>query len=114
MFKYKINQTTSINTNTSLEGETIENKIKRITQNNEPISDGAPIIYQERKAGVEPQYDIRTDRYEIALDAMSVVHKTKLSQREERQKQRDDKNNSLKVGEPESTQGTKPNENPAS
>ena len=107
MFKLNINnRTTTIKVNTSTEGETIENKIKRITTNNEPITDGAPLIYQERRSGIEAQYDIRTDRFDVALDAMTVVHKTKLSQREERQKQRD--------GEPKSTQGTKPNENSAS
>ena len=115
MFKLNINnRTTTIKVNTSTEGEMIENKIKRITTNNEPITDGAPLIYQERRSGIEAQYDIRTDRFDVALDAMTVVHKTKLSQREERQKQRDDNNESLKIGEPKSTQGTKPNENPAS
>ena len=33
--------------------------------------DGAPIIYTERKDGVLPAYDIRTDRWEIAQEAMA-------------------------------------------
>ena len=32
------------------EGESIETKVKRITENNEPITDGAPIIYTNREA----------------------------------------------------------------
>ena len=32
--------------------ETIEKKVKRIVENKEPISDGAPIIYTERNKGV--------------------------------------------------------------
>ena len=36
------------------EGEYIEEKVRRITENNEPIEDGAPIIYTERKDGVNP------------------------------------------------------------
>ena len=33
-------------------GESIENKVRRITENNEPITDGAPIIYTNRDDGV--------------------------------------------------------------
>ena len=35
--------------NNSLEGESIEAKVCRIVNNGEPISDGAPLIYTERK-----------------------------------------------------------------
>ena len=41
-------------------GESIETKVNRIVNNGEPITDGAPIIYTERKDGVLPEYDIRT------------------------------------------------------
>ena len=44
----------------TFEGETIETKVNRIVNNGEPIKDGAPIIYTERKDGVLPEYDIRT------------------------------------------------------
>ena len=43
------------------DGESIENKVCRITENNEPITDGAPIIYTNREDGVLPAYNIRTD-----------------------------------------------------
>ena len=59
------------------EGEYIEEKVRRITENGEPIEDGAPIIYTERKDGVNPAYNIRTDRWEIAQDAMEQVGKNK-------------------------------------
>lgn len=59
------------------EGEYIEEKVRRITENNEPIEDGAPIIYTERKDGVNPAYNIRTDRWEIAQDAMEQVGNNK-------------------------------------
>lgn len=64
-------------TNTPVEGECIEEKIRRVTQNGEPISDGAPIIFTEKKDGVLPQFDIRTDRWDIALMAMDAVNKAK-------------------------------------
>ena len=39
-------------------GETLIKKIQRILDENEPIADGAPIIYTEKKDGVLPQCDI--------------------------------------------------------
>ena len=56
-----------------LEGEPIEDKIRRILDENEPITDGAPIIYTERKDGVRPEFDIRADKWEIAIQAMDKV-----------------------------------------
>ena len=76
MRSFKITQKTSFNDNESYEGETIETKIMRIVENKEPIEDGAPLIYTERKDGVQPEYDVRTDKWEIALDAMDKVAKT--------------------------------------
>ena len=61
------------------EGESIETKIKRITKNNEPITDGAPIIYTNRNDGVLPAYNIRTDRWEIAQAAMDAVNQANLA-----------------------------------
>lgn len=60
-----------------VEGERIELKIDRMTQNNEPIGESAPLIYTARKDGVIAAYDIRTDKWEIALDAMEKVNKTR-------------------------------------
>ena len=52
------------------EGEDIEQKVRRLTEDKSPINDGAPLIYTERKDGVLPAYDIRADRFEIAQEAM--------------------------------------------
>ncbi len=60
-------------------GESIENKVRRITENNEPITDGAPIIYTNRDDGVLPAYNIRTDRWEIAQAAMEAVNQANLA-----------------------------------
>ena len=60
-------------------GESIENKVHRITENNEPITDGAPIIYTNRDDGVLPAYNIRTDRWEIAQQAMEAVNQANLA-----------------------------------
>ena len=66
--------------------ETIEEKVNKILTQNEPIADGAQLNYTERKDGVKPEYDIRTDRFEHAIDAMERVTKTHLAKREERLK----------------------------
>ena len=55
------------------EGESIETKCARVLQNNEPITDTAPIIYTAKEDGVLPAYNIRTDRFEIAMDAMNKM-----------------------------------------
>jgi len=55
------------------EGEPIEHKIERVVSNKEPITDGAPSIFTERKEGVVSAYNIRTDRWEVATEAMDKV-----------------------------------------
>lgn len=65
----------------TFEGETIETKVNRIVNNGEPIKDGAPIIYTERKDGVLPEYDIRTDRWDVAIEAMDKVNMDRMAKR---------------------------------
>lgn len=91
MYKKIKSTKTSLNVNEAYEGEPIEEKIKRILNNKEPISDGAPLIYTERKDGVLPAHDIRTDRFEVAIDAMDKVQKTHQAKREERHKPKEEK-----------------------
>ena len=67
--------------NNSFEGETIETKVRRITENKEPISDGAPVIYTDRKEGTKPEFNIRTDRFDVALDAMDYVNRSRTAKR---------------------------------
>ena len=52
--------------------------------NNEPITDTAPVVYTERKDGVLPEYDIRTDRFDVALEMTELMAKDNLAKREER------------------------------
>lgn len=65
----------------AIEGEALEDKVKRILQNDEPISDGAPEIFTERKEGVKPEYNPRTDRWDVALEAMDKVQGMKAAKR---------------------------------
>ena len=61
------------------EGELIEEKVARLTQEKSPINDGAPIIYTEKKDGVLPQYDVRTDKWDIAQSAMDLANASKIA-----------------------------------
>lgn len=97
MYKVPYYNPGSIVLNQSKEGETIEQKIERIVNNKEPIKDGAPIIWTPRKEGVRASTNIRTDRFEIAIEAADKIAKSYKAKREERAKAKD--------GEPEPIQG---------
>lgn len=86
MLQFKIKNQTKLKINESVEGETIEQKIERIISNNEPIKDGAPLIYTERKEGIRASTNIRTDRWEIAIDGTDKIARSYQARREERAK----------------------------
>lgn len=111
MYKYNKPTKSKLKINNGYEAETIEKKVYRITNNKEPISDSAPVIYTDRSEGVLPAYNIRTDRFEIAAEAMDKIDKTNKAKREERAKAREEakkkpENNENKNGGTEPIQAT--------
>ena len=113
MYKYRKANKSSLTSVECVEGEPIEWKIERIVSNKEPISDGAPEIFTERKEGVKSAYNIRTDRWEIATEAMSKVEGSIQAKRDAKaklQKKDDTKVIELKVEKKDSgaksTEGT--------
>lgn len=45
------------------------------------MEDGVfPTIYTEKKDGVQPEFDIRTDRFEVAIDAIDKINQSAASQ----------------------------------
>lgn len=86
-----------------VEGESIETKMERILDNKEPITDGAPIIHTERKDGVQPSYNIRTDRWEVAVEGMDAVYKSITAKRDAKAKA------DMKIVDDEPIQGTEIN-----
>lgn len=86
MFKRQQIQKSSIQTNKCYEGQSIEDRVELIVNNGESITDGAPTIYTARSEGVQPAYDVRTDRWDVAIDGMDYVSKSRVAQREERGK----------------------------
>lgn len=79
--KVIVNNTGGIRCNKSYEGKPLEWKIEDLMKDKKPIEAISPIIYTERKKGVEPQYNIRTDRWEIAQTAMDAVSRTEIAKR---------------------------------
>jgi len=74
----------------SYEGEPIEKKVQRLLKNKEVIKDSAPLIYSERKDGVLAGTNIRTDRFEVALDAKEQVVRAMQARREAKVVKMDD------------------------
>lgn len=45
------------------------------------MEDGVfPTIYTEKKDGVQPEFDIRTDRFEVAIDAIDKINQSAANQ----------------------------------
>ena len=72
---------TSIRAGVVTEGERLEEFIERAMSNKEPIEAISPIIYQARDQGVDPMYNIRTDRWDIALGYSGEMTKTNIAKR---------------------------------
>lgn len=68
--------------NLTYQAEPREVKLRKIINgeaNN--MEDGVfPTIYTEKKDGVQPEYDIRTDRFEVAIDAMDKINQSTATQ----------------------------------
>lgn len=66
------------------EGITIENMVARFMNNQTDIERTQPLLYTERKEGVKAGYDIRSDRFDIAIDAMDKSAKSMTAKREDK------------------------------
>lgn len=73
-------QTHGIIKNDSYEAEPMEVKLRKATEEKKPIEAVAPMIYTEKSKGVIPEYDIRTDRFEIAQAAMEKLNSVKFAE----------------------------------
>lgn len=103
MKKIKIICSGNISINKTYEAEPIEIEMMKVTEKKEPIVATAPIIYTDRKDGVLPEYDIRTDRFEIAYKAMGHVSKAEIAKRNKGETK---KVETKEDGKTESLQGT--------
>lgn len=63
------------------EGQSLEEFLRKAMKGNEPIQATAKVTYNDRKDGVLPQHDIRTDRFDLALQATDKLHATQAAAR---------------------------------
>jgi len=84
MYKKNLNIKTTLDTSDFLfTGESMEQYMNRVLVSGEPINAASPVIYTDRKSGVIPEYNIRTDRFDLALDAQSTIVKGQIAKRME-------------------------------
>lgn len=70
------------NPDLTYEAEPREVKLRKIISGEASnMEDGVfPTIYTEKRDGVRPEYDIRTDRFEVAIDAMDKINQSTAEQ----------------------------------
>lgn len=61
------------------EAESIEQMLRRLTANKQPIPDNVPELYTPKADGVLPNTDIRTDRFDIAAQAKDKWDKSEIA-----------------------------------
>ena len=68
--------------NLAYQAEPREVKLRKIINGeSNDMEDGVfPIIYTEKKDGVQPEFDIRTDRFEVAINAMDKINQSTANQ----------------------------------
>lgn len=68
--------------NLTYQAEPREVKLRKIISGEASnMEDGVfPTIYTEKKDGVQPEFDIRTDRFEVAINAIDKINQSAASQ----------------------------------
>ena len=68
--------------NLTYQAEPREVKLRKIINGeSNDMEDGVfPTIYTEKKDGVQPEFDIRTDRFEVAIDAIDKINQSTANQ----------------------------------
>lgn len=84
------------------EGITMETQVALFMNNQTDLERATPLIYTERKEGIVSAYNIKSDRFDIAIDAMEKSAKSLTAKRQDRHVE-------MKIvedGKPDSVQGT--------
>lgn len=68
--------------NLTYQAEPRDVKLRKIINGeSNDMEDGVfPTIYTEKKDGVQPEFDIRTDRFEVAIDAIDKINQSVANQ----------------------------------
>lgn len=84
----------------SYEGQSIEDRCKKLVETGEPIKDTSPLIYTPKDKGVMPQYDVRADKWDIAQEAMDRVNKERIAKGQQPPSEKAEKKDSAQGGAP--------------
>ena len=63
------------------ECESLEQQLRKMMKTGEKPVTTTAVTYNDRKDGVLPQHDIRTDRFEVAMLATDRIHASKAAER---------------------------------
>lgn len=90
------------------EGESLMNKLRKMTTEQDVPEEVLPIIYTDKANGVLPAYNIRTDRFEIGREAMEKIKSTEKKKRSEQKAVTVKKDESEKQENPEQSPEANP------
>lgn len=86
MYKQNKMEPSALRGLTPTKGETMEQKMVRILENKEPMNEqGVELIYPNT-TDVLPEFDIRTNKWEVAVDAMEKMEARKQLKKQEAEK----------------------------
>lgn len=106
MRKVRIPQRGTITGITTYEGESIEQQIARRMTGSDIEIGGKAMLYTERKDGVVPITNIRSDRFDMAQSALDSIERNRVARRDAMYKEQAEKRKESNNGKTESTQGT--------
>lgn len=80
-YKKRLTENTGIKVNNATTGMRLEDQVSQMIANKEPIKGDAPLLYTDRKEGVLPGTNIRTDKWEIAVTTMDKISRSSIAKR---------------------------------
>lgn len=110
MKRIKIKKTRLLKRNTSYEGISVEQMLRNLMKGEKVDTTGSDLNYTDKKDGVRPEFNIRTDRFEIAQESMETATKAyittrdNLPKKEKREQEKSSDAEKIATGEP--TNGT--------
>lgn len=80
MYKPKVKERRLLKVNHTYVAESMVMKIRKMLANKEPIEEEIETVYTNKKDGVMPAFDIRTDRWEVAQEAAGKMYNAELNE----------------------------------
>lgn len=70
---------TQIRRTATEKAESLEEQLRRLSANKQPIPENVPPIYTPKKDGVNKGYDPRADRFEVAIEASDKFNASEIA-----------------------------------